>query len=81
MRHPLLHRHHTTVGHTTSRAAAHQLTTGDEIVWRDGTTTTVVTTRDNPTTGHTWLALSNGRQQTVRRGRQFSVVTRQAQPA
>ena len=56
---------------------AHQLATGDEIVWIDGTTTTVRAADDDETTT-VYLALTNGRHQAVRRTRRFNVVNRRA---
>ena len=56
---------------------AHQLATGDEIVWIDGTTTTVRAADDDETTT-VYLALTNGRHQAVRRTRRFNVVNRNA---
>lgn len=56
---------------------AHQLATGDEIVWIDGTTTTVRAADDDETTT-VYLALTNGRHQAVRRTRRFNVVNRHA---
>lgn len=54
---------------------AHQLATGDEIVWIDGTSTTVRAAGDDKTTD-VYLALSNGRNTFVRRTRRFAVLSR-----
>ena len=64
------HRHH-----AEAVVPAHQLTPGDVITWRDGTTTTVRHAHDDGTRA-VRLTLGNGRHQSTHRARRFALLHR-----